>query len=118
MNNEQYREYRKTSKWKEIARKRIEIDGNMCVMCGSRGSTANPLEVHHLTYRSLYHEEDRIYQDLATLCHACHKQVHNLMNRQTDANGRRGWKDNSSVPKVSVYMLNEETIEVKEVGKI
>lgn len=117
MNNAKYREYLQSPKWKNIARQRMEIDGNKCVMCGSRGTTANPLEVHHLSYRYLYREENRIYEDLVTLCHACHKQVHALMNRQTDPNGRHGWKDNYTVPDISVYTISGETLENKEVNK-
>ena len=118
MNNAQYREYLKSDKWKAIAKRRMEIDGNACVMCGSRGTTANPLECHHLSYKFLGHEEERVYQDLVTLCHADHKAVHALMNRQTDPNGRHGWKDNSSIPAVSVYTLTGEELESKEVGRV
>ncbi len=118
MDNLRYQEYLKTDKWQRIAKQRMEIDGNKCVMCGSRGTTANPLEVHHLSYKWLYQEENRIYQDLCTLCHCCHKQVHALMNRQTDANGRHGWKDNSNIPAISVFTVSGETIASKEVGKL
>ena len=118
MDNLRYQEYLKTDKWQRIAKRRMEIDGNKCVMCGSRGTTANPLEVHHLSYKWLYQEENRIYQDLCTLCHCCHKQVHALMNRQTDANGRHGWKDNSNIPAISVFTVSGEVIASKEVGKL
>ena len=121
MDNEKYQEYLKSDKWKALAKKRMEIDGNKCVMCGSRGTTANCLEVHHLSYKWLYQEENRIFQDLVTLCHCCHKQVHALMNRQTDPNGRHGWRDNNYIPAVSVYTISGErleSIEVGEVGKV
>ena len=117
MNNNDYKEYLKSTKWKEIVQKRLEIDGNACVMCGSRGTTTNPLECHHLSYKYLGHEEKRIYQDLCILCHSCHKQVHNLMCRQTDPSGRRGWKDRYDVPKVSTYTITGESLNTKEVGK-
>lgn len=117
MDNLKYREYLKSSKWKEIARKRMEIDGNRCVMCGSRGTQGNPLECHHLSYKSLYEEESRIYQDLVSLCHCCHKSVHRMMNRQTDPNGRHGWSDNNTIPEISVYTVSGETLEGIEVGK-
>ena len=117
-NDTKYREYLKSAKWKAIAAQRMQIDGNKCVMCGSRGTTANPLEIHHLSYRYLYREESRIYEDLCTLCHACHKQTHNLMCRITSPNGRRGWKDNYTVPQVSVFTISGETMESKEVGKV
>ena len=40
------------------------IDKYECQCCGCRGTVANPLEVHHLSYGHLYHEETRIYEDL------------------------------------------------------
>lgn len=113
-----YEAYLKSDKWKAIAKERMEIDNHKCCACGSRGTTANPLEVHHLSYKYLYEEEKRIYQDLVTLCHLCHKQTHAIMNRQTDPNGRHGWKDNSNIPAISVYTVAGETIEGKEVGTL
>ncbi len=105
MNNTEYIEYLKTEKWKRIARKRLEIDNFKCCMCGCEGTTKNPLETHHLSYKYLGHEEDRIYEDLVTLCHACHKQLHRAMNRITNADGRRGWKSRADIPKVHSYNL-------------
>ena len=102
--DEKYRKYLQSDKWKAIARKRYEIDGYRCVMCGCSGTTKNPLSVHHLTYRSLYAEQDRIYQDLETLCFCCHKQIHKAMERITDPNGRRGWKD-ARIPQIHVFDL-------------
>lgn len=113
---EQYKAYLRTDKWKAIAKRRIEIDNHTCVMCKSRGTMTNCLEVHHLSYRYLYHEENRIYEDLVTLCHSCHKSVHNLMCRITSPSGRRGWKDSYYVPQISVYTLTGETMENREVN--
>lgn len=118
MDNERYREYLKSEKWRSIARQRMEIDNNSCVMCGSRGTSVNPLECHHLSYKYLYQEESRIYQDLCTLCHSCHKSVHALMNRQTSPDGRHGWKDNVNIPQVSVYTIAGRAMEIKEVGNL
>ena len=115
MDNAKYEAYRQTEKWKQIARKRMEIDGFTCAMCGSRGTTGNVLEVHHISYRYLYQEEKRIYEDLVTLCHCCHKQTHALMERVTNADGRHGWKDRSDIPKISVFSLDNKTLENKEV---
>lgn len=102
--NERYRKYLQSDKWKAISQKRYEIDGYRCAMCGCSGTTGNRLEVHHWSYRSLYAEQDRIYQDLVTLCHCCHKQIHKAMERTTSADGRKGWKD-ARIPQIHVFDL-------------
>lgn len=107
--NERYLQYLNSEKWRDIKRRRLEIDGYRCVSCGCRGTTGNPLEVHHLSYRYLYHEETRIYEDLVTLCSCCHKQIHAVMNRVTSPSGRRGWKDNSYIPHVHVTATGYES---------
>lgn len=110
-----YTDYLKTRKWSDIAKKRMEIDGNRCVMCGSTGTSNNPLEVHHLTYNSLYHEEDRIYEDLMTVCRCCHKGLHRAMERVTSPDGRRGWKENPRIPKIHAYNISGEVqFEIEE----
>lgn len=109
-----YQEYLNSEKWKRIAKQRLEIDGYCCVVCGAVGTTGNPLEIHHLSYKHLYEEENRVFEDLVTLCHACHKSVHALMNRVTSKDGRRGWSDNRNIPKISVVSIGGS----KEVGTI
>ncbi len=103
--NEKYRKYLQSDKWRAIAKKRMQIDGYRCVMCGSAGTTGNPLSVHHLSYKWLYQEENRIYQDLETLCFCCHKQIHRAMERITSPDGRRGWKD-ARIPQIHTYNIN------------
>lgn len=95
MNTEQYHEYLKSPEWREIALKRREIDQGRCQMCGSQGSPQAPLQCHHLDYHHIGEESegDFIYTRLVTLCESCHKAVHRMMNRRTNAQGRRGWKD-------------------------
>ena len=115
MNDEQYKEYLKSPKWKAIAEQRLMIDGYTCQGCGSRGTASNPLQVHHLSYRYIGKEENRIFEDLVTLCDACHGQIHNVMNRVTNADGRRGWKDNANIPNISVWALSGADRQSKEV---
>lgn len=106
MENEKYRQYLQSDKWRAISNKRMQIDGYRCVMCGSYGTSNNPLEVHHCSYRSLYEEQDRIYQDLFTLCHCCHKSIHRAMERITSPDGRRGWKNNPRIPQIHVFNIS------------
>lgn len=115
MNDAEYKEYLQTEEWKRIAQKRMEIDGFRCVACGCRGTARNPLECHHLSYNYIGREESRIYQDLVTLCHVCHKNIHQIMNRVTAPNGRRGWQDRHDIPTIHVYNLSGTNRDFKEV---
>ena len=109
--NERYLEYLKSDEWKQIARKRYEIDNGVCQCCGCRGTMRNPIECHHLSYSHLYHEESRIYEDLVSLCRVCHKGVHRMMERITNENGRRGWLDSPRIPRVYTFTANGSDIE-------
>ena len=110
--DEKYRKYLQSDKWRKIAKYRMQIDGYRCCMCGSCGTSSNPLECHHWSYRHLYAEENRVYEDLVTLCHICHKQIHKAMERITSPDGRRGWKD-ARIPQIHVFDISG-TIEYKE----
>lgn len=101
MNTEEYGIYLLSAQWRQVAEKRKEIDGHRCVMCGSKGTQTNKLEVHHFSYKRVGNENP--YVDLVTLCRNCHRDVHRLMDRITDENGRKGWKD--SLP-ISNHILN------------
>lgn len=110
----EYQNYLKSDKWRRLARQRMEIDNFKCVECGSSGTVNNPLEVHHISYKHLYHEEDRVYQDLMTLCHSCHKGLHRAMERVTNEEGKKGWKDNPRIPHTYTFNING-IAEVKEI---
>lgn len=112
--NTRYLEYLKSDKWKAIAHERMKIDKYTCQMCGCRGTTTNPLEVHHLSYKHLYNEQNRIYEDLITLCHLDHRGIHKAMERVTNADGRQGWKSNPRIPTVHAFNING-FIEHKEI---
>lgn len=104
--NREYHKYLQSSEWRMRAEKRLRIDHYQCQACGSVGVPGNELEVHHWTYRNIFHENPET--DLVTLCRCCHKLIHNAMNRVTDLkSGRHGWKDVPNVPKrVSVVNIN------------
>ena len=112
MSNTEYLEYLKTDTWKQLAEKRRKIDDYSCVMCGSRGTSSNPLECHHLNYKNIYHED--AFSDLVTVCHCCHKALHRAMERKTSADGKRGWKDQPGVPKIHVYIEDDAVKYIEE----
>lgn len=90
-----YQHYIRSPEWRELAERRLEIDGHRCVVCGCSGTPANPLECHHLSYRRLGQED--VFLDVCSLCRCCHKAVHKLMSRTTGydktGNPQRGWSD-------------------------
>lgn len=104
--NEEYYAYLQTEKWRNIADTRAAIDKGICQGCGSRGNSMNPLQVHHLNYYHIYEEEGREYSDLVLVCRSCHAVLHNVMNRITSPDGKRGWKMNPHVPTVNTLTLS------------
>lgn len=57
----------------------MERDNHQCVVCNS----SYMLNVHHLTYRNVYNEQDK---DLITLCHKCHSIYHAVQKRSDFVN--------------------------------
>ena len=68
-NKKDYLEYLKSDKWAWYRSKILKRDGGKCTECDN----AENLNVHHLTYRNLGHEQ---MKDLVTLCRDCHKKAH------------------------------------------
>lgn len=64
-----YQEYLKSPQWQQKRSERLKIDGYKCQRCGF----TRALEVHHINYERLYHED--VSRDLVTLCKKCHKEV-------------------------------------------
>ncbi len=65
-----YADYLKTDEWKEVSEQRREIDGNVCVCCGSKTA----LNVHHAWYPQNWF--DTSVDCLRTVCHDCHLVLH------------------------------------------
>ena len=110
--DQDYYEYLQSDKWKKTAHERLEFDDFVCQGCGTKGNTLNPLQVHHMTYHNIYHEN--IYHDLVVVCRSCHCIITNVMNRKTSPDGRRGWKENSSVPNVSTFTLSGYDLQTRK----
>jgi 5-methylcytosine-specific restriction endonuclease McrA len=64
-----YEAYLASPEWRALRRRAIRRDEGRCVKCGSK----MPLQVHHLTYARMGHEQ---LDDLVTLCKACHELTH------------------------------------------
>ena len=64
-----YSDYLHSKQWKYKRKRILEQRGFKCEKCQS---TTN-LQVHHLTYKNIFHEKDI---DLQVLCRFCHAKIH------------------------------------------
>lgn len=102
--SQEYLNYIMSDSWKEKCNQRMKIDGYTCQCCGSRGTNANPLQVHHFHYGNFKNED--VYKDLIVLCKSCHESQHSVLRRITDKDGGRMWDKNGKVPLVHVYTIS------------
>lgn len=109
MNSAEYQLYLQSEAWNQKKHQRMAIDNYTCQACGCRGTSRNPLEIHHLTYTRIGSED--LYTDLVTVCRSCHTTIHSLMNRITgfysDGSPRHGWKDNSQIGKYMQHVYHD-----------
>lgn len=68
----EYQGYLKSPLWARIRKSILERDNRQCQLCGSR---ENP-EVHHIRYPKNFEFGTEPGEDLITLCHNCHRKVH------------------------------------------
>lgn len=74
MHSWKYENYLVSKDWKDKRALVLERDKNTCKMCKFSFNRSS-LEVHHITYKNLFHEP---LADLVTLCKKCHKQIHKI----------------------------------------
>ena len=90
-----YKRYIRSYEWKQKEQDRMKIDDYKCVMCGRPSEkTRHGLQVHHITYRNLGHEE--VLTDLVTLCAPCHRKMHNYLSRIRSIEDIKDQSDNNS----------------------
>ena len=79
-----YHDYLRSEEWQRKRRRRLEMDGYRCQMCGSGMN----LQVHHISYDNV--RTDAEIDDLVTLCKACHEQVHSTdLEKKANPKGQR-----------------------------
>lgn len=84
MRSVEYNQYITSAAWEAKKEERKKVDGYRCVCCGrSEEHTRRGLQVHHITYERLGHEN--VYTDLCTVCGSCHKKIHAYYNRKRSA---------------------------------
>jgi 5-methylcytosine-specific restriction endonuclease McrA len=75
-----YADYLRTNHWRQLRKRKIVAVDGRCERCGFYGQRdkegrMHGLDVHHLTYEHLGHED---MADLETLCRTCHREQHGL----------------------------------------
>jgi 5-methylcytosine-specific restriction endonuclease McrA len=66
-----YKKYLLSNEWAQLKIDLFEYRGKECEKCGE----TKYLQVHHLSYKNIFHEEP---EDLMILCKYCHKKEHNI----------------------------------------
>ena len=56
------------------------LAGHKCEMCGRLEKHSKGLQIHHISYRNLGHED--VANDLICLCGRCHILIHAYYNRK------------------------------------
>ena len=80
MQTEFYKKYLRSEQWQQKKAERLAIDDYCCVMCHRpEGRCKNGLICHHINYRRLGNEN--VYEDLVSLCPACHLKIHAYYKR-------------------------------------
>ena len=69
---EEYVEYIKGDKFKELKRERLQLDEYRCQICFKKVDEKTS-HCHHITYLRVLNEK---ISDLSTLCPCCHKKLH------------------------------------------
>lgn len=67
-----YRRYLKSEPWYALRRTVLKRDLHRCVRCGYIGY----LQVHHTSYEGIYENFNFSIDQLESVCHDCHKDVH------------------------------------------
>lgn len=67
---EEYKEYLKSDRWKELRLLRLEKDNFKCRDCGNEAN-----EVHHTSYNNINTPWE--IHEIISLCHNCHERRHN-----------------------------------------
>jgi hypothetical protein len=66
-----YTEYLNSERWAILRKVIIKRANYRCDICTSK----EPLQVHHLNYKRIFHES---YTDLIAICKKCHEKIHEV----------------------------------------
>lgn len=75
-----YNEYIVSEEWYQKRPAIFELKGDKCIICGKNHN----IDIHHLNYDYLGHEEDNNFADVIPLCRDCHSKIHNFLDTNED----------------------------------
>jgi len=61
--------YLRTAHWQRVRKNALALAQYRCQHCGAH----KPLDIHHVNYKNLWHEEP---VDVIALCRSCHQAQH------------------------------------------
>ena len=100
-----YYDYLRSDEWQRKRRARLKHDGYRCQMCGS----GKQVEVHHICYDHL--RKGAEIDDLVTLCHDCHRKVHEYdMKQKVYEVPMPEAKQHNTLLRIAVKLLRENEI--------
>ena len=74
-NKPDHKKYITSSIWKNKKEEILKLKGNKCIICGNN----EVINIHHLNYNFLGHEEENEYKDVVVLCQSCHEKLHEYL---------------------------------------
>jgi 5-methylcytosine-specific restriction endonuclease McrA len=102
-NNTKYVDYLLSEEWGVIKTDMCEIYNSTCQDCLKKVKFP---QVHHLTYKNIYHEEP---EDLTLLCKKCHNKIHGIKNiKFNKKNFKRLLAENKRLKKLVDDLLKKE----------
>lgn len=77
---DKYDRYMRSQEWAEKCLQRLEIAEHKCELCGRLEKNSKGLQIHHITYKNLGHED--VGNELIAVCGRCHLMLHKYYNRK------------------------------------
>lgn len=76
--------YLRSTHWRDIRSVKLIKSGFRCSKCGV--PMWRSLDVHHLTYKNIWHEK---LEDLQVLCRECHQKEHHVSQSKSASSKRK-----------------------------
>lgn len=90
-----YKKHIQSREWRDLRLKKLQVD-SLCEVCYEAGKYTMAQEVHHLVPVESSSTEAGMkrlmysYQNLQSLCHACHTEIHRALFSHSKASVQAG----------------------------